>query len=554
MDNFNALSKSAILTKLALDGYFIDLLTLNSFIKEWQIEAIYENEFGIEFFDNNSYLTILDKLKAQYNKTKKGVLNAKAPELKKQEAPASAPDIKTSVSNQTPAENNVQPVKDDTVIPEIIVEEKTAAAILNNQSSIHEPKDFSAEDISKQNTENKNYSSVSLEDLTQTNKTEQEDIKPDEIKNAAEFETVVNEIEYNTLETPVEVIPEETIMPPAMKNLKPGPVSPNSTIVVDHSYIPPKTAYTVQNQNNQDDLMINESFTVDEIEKANNLINKANHLPESITETYFDTGIKPVKTAQAKSEPVKEQNRTEPVQNQADDTKNDELDLVQLAQSFAQNFTGGDAKDVPPADLEQIFTESYTDSFSELQDYVQDEPAEYTSLQEDLPSDIIVPEVPKTATHFDSALASNTSNLNADDIRSIIREEITRQTASIVPVPQNNENVKEILREIVKQTADVVPQNAFKLDISQGTLDMIAKTIAKKIAIKLNGYYKLNSSKQNEKLQLFRQRTIELKEKNQMLADENRKLKARLLEANSNLESYKPAMFGLFKYTGRKRR
>ncbi len=171
-----------------------------------------------------------------------------------------------------------------------------------------------------------------------------------------------------------------------------------------------------------------------------------------------------------------------------------------------------------------------------------------------MPSDIIVPEVPKTATHFDSALASNTSNLNADDIRSIIREEITRQTASIVPVPQNNENVKEILREIVKQTADVVPQNAFKLDISQGTLDMIAKTIAKKIAIKLNGYYKLNSSKQNEKLQLFRQRTIELKEKNQMLADENRKLKARLLEANSNLESYKPAMFGLFKYTGRKRR
>ena len=70
MDNFNALSKSAILTKLALDGYFIDLLTLNSFIKSWQIEAIYENEFGIEFFDNSSYLTILDNLKDKYKKTK----------------------------------------------------------------------------------------------------------------------------------------------------------------------------------------------------------------------------------------------------------------------------------------------------------------------------------------------------------------------------------------------------------------------------------------------------------------------------------------------------
>ena len=126
--------------------------------------------------------------------------------------------------------------------------------------------------------------------------------------------------------------------------------------------------------------------------------------------------------------------------------------------------------------------------------------------------------------------------------------------ASIVPVPQNNENVKEILREIVKQTADVVPQNAFKLDISQGTLDMIAKTIAKKIAIKLNSYYKLNSSKQNAKLQLFRTRTIELKEKNQMLADENRRLKARLHESNSELNSYKRTIFGLYKFEGRKRR
>ena len=121
----------------------------------------------------------------------------------------------------------------------------------------------------------------------------------------------------------------------------------------------------------------------------------------------------------------------------------------------------------------------------------------------------------KLLTHSDRALVSSHSgsDLSAEDVRNIIREEIARQTASIVPVPQNNENVKEILREIVKQTADVVPQNAFKLDISQGTLDMIAKTIAKKIAIKLNSYYKLNSSKQNAKLQLFRTRTIELKEK-----------------------------------------
>lgn len=528
MDNFNALSKSAILTKLALDGYFIDLLTLNSFIKEWQIEAIYENEFGIEFFDNNSYLTILDKLKVQYNKTKKGLTIP--PETKKQEV---KPEPEITKAAEKPE------------MPEIIIEKPVPQPVSDNKPSLDKIQPASAENTVQNiehTVEEENYSSVSLEDLAAN--AEAIPQKPAE-KTFTEPET--NE---NTVEIIPEYIPENNILPAAMKNLKPGPVSPNSTIVVDHSYIPSPSDNNLSYVQNQDDLIIDESFTADEIEKANNLINKVNHLPESITETYFDTDKKPART---KQEPDKTEN-TEPVQNQNKDAKSDELDLVQLAQSFAQNFTGGDAKDVPPADLEQIFTESYTDSFSELQDYVQDEPAEYASLQEDLPSDIIAPEVPKQATHFDSALTSNNSNLNADDIRSIIREEITRQTASIVPVPQNNENVKEILREIVKQTADVVPQNAFKLDISQGTLDMIAKTIAKKIAIKLNGYYKLNSSKQNEKLQLFRQRTIELKEKNQMLADENRKLKARLLETNRDLESYKPAMFGLFKYTGRKRR
>ena len=74
MDNFNALSKSAILTKLALDGYFIDLLTLNSFIKEWQIEAIYENEFNVEFFDNTSYEIILNNLKEKYNVKKEHII------------------------------------------------------------------------------------------------------------------------------------------------------------------------------------------------------------------------------------------------------------------------------------------------------------------------------------------------------------------------------------------------------------------------------------------------------------------------------------------------
>jgi len=33
-------------------NYFIDELTLNNFIKNWKIDAIYEDEDGVEFFDN----------------------------------------------------------------------------------------------------------------------------------------------------------------------------------------------------------------------------------------------------------------------------------------------------------------------------------------------------------------------------------------------------------------------------------------------------------------------------------------------------------------------
>jgi len=542
MDNFNALSKSAILTKLALDGYFIDLLTLNSFIKDWQIEAIYENEFGIEFFDNNSYLTILDKLKDKYNKAKSNI-------------------GQTPVQSAANYEEQTPDIKNETI------ENAAETALTPEQTNNNEEGEQQIQDeIQAQNeTQSQNeaeYGAVSLEDLAEESKREFEnETAANEKEDLAGNETSNKYEESNECE--------ETILPAAMKYLKPGPVSPNSNINVDHSYIPPESD-TLQQESkvqslspedgakvvdtsceaNLDSFIEEENFSEDEIEKANNLINAANTktqnpLPESITETYID--IKPKEVPSEDSIQTKEDVSKK-------ENKGDELDLVQLAQSFAQNFTGGDTKEVPAADLEQIFTESYTEPFSELQDYVKDEPEEYKSLQEDLPSDII-PETPKETIQSDTPpVSSSTSNLSADDVRSIIREEIARQTASIVPVPQNNENLREILREIVKQTADVVPQNAFKLDISQGTLDMIAKTIAKKIAIKLNNYYKLNSKEQNTKLQLFRTRTIELKEKNQMLAEENKKLKERLLESNSELNSYKKTIFGLYKFVGRKRR
>ncbi len=45
-------NKQDILKNLNEFNYFIDELTLSSFIKNWKIDAIYEDEDGVEFFDN----------------------------------------------------------------------------------------------------------------------------------------------------------------------------------------------------------------------------------------------------------------------------------------------------------------------------------------------------------------------------------------------------------------------------------------------------------------------------------------------------------------------
>lgn len=51
-------SKQDILKSLNEFNYFIDELTLSSFIKNWKIDAIYEDEDGVEFFDNLSIIKL----------------------------------------------------------------------------------------------------------------------------------------------------------------------------------------------------------------------------------------------------------------------------------------------------------------------------------------------------------------------------------------------------------------------------------------------------------------------------------------------------------------
>lgn len=51
-------SKKDILRSLKELNYYIDEQILNNFIKNWKIDAIYEDEDGVEFFDNLSIVKI----------------------------------------------------------------------------------------------------------------------------------------------------------------------------------------------------------------------------------------------------------------------------------------------------------------------------------------------------------------------------------------------------------------------------------------------------------------------------------------------------------------
>lgn len=51
-------SKDDIIKKLSNEGQFIDNFILEAFIKNWHIDPIYENENGVEFFDDASYANI----------------------------------------------------------------------------------------------------------------------------------------------------------------------------------------------------------------------------------------------------------------------------------------------------------------------------------------------------------------------------------------------------------------------------------------------------------------------------------------------------------------
>ena len=77
-------SKADIIKKLSNEGQFIDNFILDAFIKNWHIDPIYEDDNGVEFFDDASYsnikslVTQRDKLDKNQNTCKNNNISEKA--------------------------------------------------------------------------------------------------------------------------------------------------------------------------------------------------------------------------------------------------------------------------------------------------------------------------------------------------------------------------------------------------------------------------------------------------------------------------------------------
>ncbi len=113
---------------------------------------------------------------------------------------------------------------------------------------------------------------------------------------------------------------------------------------------------------------------------------------------------------------------------------------------------------------------------------------------------------------------------------------------------------KYIVNELAKKNIDVTPpkqENAFKFDISEKTLNMIARAIAKKIAKQVSAVLS-NEDRNSTKLIQAEKKSQILEQKITTLEEQNRKLKLLLAESNKNLNSYKPTFFGFYRFVRKK--
>ena len=104
-----------------------------------------------------------------------------------------------------------------------------------------------------------------------------------------------------------------------------------------------------------------------------------------------------------------------------------------------------------------------------------------------------------------------------------------------------------VVSELSKKNFDMTPKsNEFKLDISEKTIGMVARTMAKKIAKHVTSLCSQNAANPAQLAEL-QEENKRLEQKTKDLEDQNKKLRLLLAESNKNLNSYKPSLFGFYR-------
>jgi hypothetical protein len=116
-------NRETILKTLNSENYYIDKHSLDLFLHDWKIDSIYEDEDGLEFYDDLSLEKVKKgiSLKAQgYSDeqiiTKLQRIEAKI-EKKQSEQPVQPISVKDYIS--VPSETNVEMVEDDSTVTDI---------------------------------------------------------------------------------------------------------------------------------------------------------------------------------------------------------------------------------------------------------------------------------------------------------------------------------------------------------------------------------------------------------------------------------------------------
>ncbi len=133
---------------------------------------------------------------------------------------------------------------------------------------------------------------------------------------------------------------------------------------------------------------------------------------------------------------------------------------------------------------------------------------------------------------------------NANDIKPAPSDE--NQLGELAYLSMMSETIREREKQQAQEAQKTLVNNEFKLDISEKTLGMIARTIAKKIIKHVNSVYSAQTNAIS-KLEKMQEENALLVQKNQSLEEQNKKLRMLLAASNKNLNSYKPSIFGLYK-------